>query len=636
MKNTLVTLKSYVASHKLHSICILLILVAFWIGYSAVHHREISFSYAGDNCFRDMVPLPGLQKNSETKEFKLVHANIKSVFGISLLSTSSCVVPQAAVNEASSSVIGLKIFGLPSLGKQYVVTTDNHPEVDNESLGARISVREDLVLKLDKTDKTFNYQIRSDSGVVDCLPQGLNLKCDIDKLKLHQNKKYQLSVIRLFNDKEVGTILSKNIQTTDPINISDVSVKNESTVYGIPKTITIKASRDLNNASISINSIPQTVSISGRVAIIKLNKDLPRRKKFKLEVNELVAKDKGLLLKPVAVNFSTSGGPKVSSSNLGTRSFTSGKSVIFNFDQKIKGKQDLDKLISVRVRGKSVPVSFKISEKSITITPKTNWGLCVPFAVSISDDVVSKYGISGDSEWSRSSRTTCYVVRSIGSSAEGESINSWRFGSGDKKVLFVGATHGNERSTKYLMEAWIKELDSNPSKIPSDQTIIIVPSLNPDGVEGIKRVNSNGVDLNRNFPANDWKSNVTMPGRSTPVKNGAGKKPLSEPESMALYNLVIRESPDLVLTYHSTASVVSGNDSGYSNRLARAYARSSGYRYLPVSDTNEVFQYDTTGAFETWLHDKLRTPAILVELGSDRYSQFEKNKAALWLMVDSI
>ena len=120
------------------------------------------------------------------------------------------------------------------------------------------------------------------------------------------------------------------------------------------------------------------------------------------------------------------------------------------------------------------------------------------------------------------------------------------------------------------------------------------------------------------------------------IKNRAGSEPFSEPESRAVRDFVLDERPQMVLTYHSQASVVSGNNSGKSNELAMLYAQKASYRYLPKSDTNLVFQYDTTGAFEDWLHDKHNMPTMLIELSSSTKSDFSKNKPALWMVLETL
>ena len=108
---------------------------------------------------------------------------------------------------------------------------------------------------------------------------------------------------------------------------------------------------------------------------------------------------------------------------------------------------------------------------------------------------------------------------------------------------------------------------------------------------------------------------------------------MSEPESQALASYTQSLSPRLVLTYHSKGSIVTANDSGDSMSLATTYGRSTGYWAVSESLGFTVFNYDTTGASETWLHDKLGIPTLLIELPGHTGNYFWSNQAAMWQMI---
>lgn len=65
--------------------------------------------------------------------------------------------------------------------------------------------------------------------------------------------------------------------------------------------------------------------------------------------------------------------------------------------------------------------------------------------------------------------------------------------------------------------------------------IVIIPCVNPDGVNEGRRANENGVDLNRNFPSL-WGSGVTVPFE----RGYQGPEAASEPEVQAMLDLVDR------------------------------------------------------------------------------------------------
>jgi murein peptide amidase A len=175
-------------------------------------------------------------------------------------------------------------------------------------------------------------------------------------------------------------------------------------------------------------------------------------------------------------------------------------------------------------------------------------------------------------------------------------------------------------------------LEANISAIPANRTIIIIPTANPDGAAIGARLNAHNVDLNRNFPANNWKSGVTEPG-GVYYANGGGSSALSEPESSAIANYILSQDPLLVMSYHAAATLIAANESGNSLSLAKSYAKKSGYPPAQGNEAAAEFAYDTTGAMEDWLHDKHNIPAILVELRNKTGNEFSAHKNAMLAMI---
>jgi len=199
-------------------------------------------------------------------------------------------------------------------------------------------------------------------------------------------------------------------------------------------------------------------------------------------------------------------------------------------------------------------------------------------------------------------------------------------------VLYVGAIHGNEISTKSLMNRWIDELESKARNIPADKTIIVIPAINPDGVAAGTRTNAHNVDLNRNFGTSDWQSDVTTVGNQ-PFPGGGGPAPMSEQETMVLASFVQSINPVLILSYHSTASIVAGNQAGNSSSLATEYSQLSGYSN-ETGQTSTVFEYSISGTSDDWYAERLGITSVLIELGSQTNNQFSRNQQAMWAMAN--
>jgi protein MpaA len=87
-----------------------------------------------------------------------------------------------------------------------------------------------------------------------------------------------------------------------------------------------------------------------------------------------------------------------------------------------------------------------------------------------------------------------------------------------------------------------------------------MPVANPDGMANNLRTNIRGVDLNRNFEARNRKN----------IKR-YGEKPLSEPESRALKNLILEYEPTRILTIHQPFGCIDydGNAAGIAERMGQ-------------------------------------------------------------------
>lgn len=131
----------------------------------------------------------------------------------------------------------------------------------------------------------------------------------------------------------------------------------------------------------------------------------------------------------------------------------------------------------------------------------------------------------------------------IGHSVEGRPIVSLSSGpvDGTLKVLVIGAIHGDETPGMRIARRLIAAAP------PHRTRLLVVPTINPDGVAAHSRGNAHGVDLNRNFPFH-WR----------PLSGGeySGPRPLSEPETRAAHRLVLRKQPDVTIWFHQPFGLV--------------------------------------------------------------------------------
>jgi protein MpaA len=144
----------------------------------------------------------------------------------------------------------------------------------------------------------------------------------------------------------------------------------------------------------------------------------------------------------------------------------------------------------------------------------------------------------------------------IGGSVDGRPIDAVEVGDphSPRKELVVGCIHGNEPAGIAIA----KRLENSS---PATVDLWIVPDLNPDGRSVSTRGNARGVDLNRNFP---WRwQRLGAPYYS-------GLRPLSEPESRSIYQLIRQLRPQVSIWFHQHLGVV--DESGGSVAVERRFA----------------------------------------------------------------
>lgn len=602
--------------------------------------RPMYLAYDRPNCFANLTFLPNLYKQKADKTYSLSTQKPVKIGNYPLISRQTCINLNKTPLEASAQRLHLAFLDLPVLKKNFKVMAGVHPRLDSRIAGITISVKEPLIFKLDKTDKLFTYHLKVGDKHAQCDISNDQVICPVQSLGLLQGAQYEVRIEKSYKVEKIP-LAKRQVHTVTPVNLTGQSIIQNSIVYDTPTEFKLLADKPLLQAEVDLwqvvsaterKKITQSSRVFDKEIVVKPSEQLPRDTDYELVVENATATDKGVLVGPYKLPFKLSGGPRVAAVSIGTRSVDPAASITLTFDQKVAPGHDFSKLLTFSDGSNPIEFSYTFKDQKLVIQPKARRPTCSHLRLELSGVITSMYNVSGNYTWKYSSRIVCYTVTTIGYSAQGRAIQTWRFGSGPSKILYVAATHGNEKSTKYLMDKWLNELEANPDKIPAQRTIIIIPNLNPDGFATASRRNARNVDLNRNFPTSNWKADVTMPGGEL-IVNGGGTEPLSESESKVLSNFVLAQNPRLVITYHSVASIVTGTGSGDSVGLAGTYSSLSGYRNLPASQTGDVFHYDTTGAFEDWLHEKISIPALLVELGSHTNHEFSRNKDAMWAMA---
>ena len=124
----------------------------------------------------------------------------------------------------------------------------------------------------------------------------------------------------------------------------------------------------------------------------------------------------------------------------------------------------------------------------------------------------------------------------------------------ESRLLIFAAIHGEETETTFLLSRALRMLRNSPPYVAC------VLSANPDGALRGTRANARGVDLNRNFPTQNWQKGVALSRlllespRITELSCGefAG----SEPETQALIRLIRSLSVKKAVALHSPFGII--------------------------------------------------------------------------------
>lgn len=244
---------------------------------------------------------------------------------------------------------------------------------------------------------------------------------------------------------------------------------------------------------------------------------------------------------------------------------------------------------------------------------------------------------------------------SIGRSVLGKPLYRLTMGEGSRRVLYNAAHHGNEWITvPLLMEftetlLWSNIAGESLAGVAAEEllhlcTFDIVPAVNPDGIDLVTGALQFGPDYDRavamaaSFPSipfpDGWKANIrgTDPNLQYPAEweearrvkfeqgfnhpgpvGYVGPGPLSEPESLALYEFTRQRDPALVLAYHTQGQVIYWKflalEPQGSRELAEKLSAVSGYAY---EDTPYSAGF---AGYKDWFIQEYDRPGYTIEAG---------------------
>ncbi|MEX2372220.1 MAG: M14 family zinc carboxypeptidase, partial [Dehalococcoidia bacterium] len=218
---------------------------------------------------------------------------------------------------------------------------------------------------------------------------------------------------------------------------------------------------------------------------------------------------------------------------------------------------------------------------------------------------------------------------SIGNSVQGRAIEMGCTGAGDRTVLVVGGVHTgpSEGVTTDLARQVAHAVAGGGIAVPDSLRVCVLPALNPDGVALGTRTNANEVDLNRNWPAHNWRPDAYHPGSG---EVSGGDRPLSEPETSALYRHLAQARPAAIVVFHCCGALVEANEVAGAPEMGRAYAAAAGLAYI-----EEWTAYTINGQLLDAM-DGVGIPMIDIELAHSGSTDFAQHGAGVAAMLATV
>lgn len=166
-----------------------------------------------------------------------------------------------------------------------------------------------------------------------------------------------------------------------------------------------------------------------------------------------------------------------------------------------------------------------------------------------------------------------------------------------RRCLIIAGIHGDEPEGLTAVNEVVEVSHRHSSR----WTTTILLDLNPDGTAHQTRRNARGVDLNRNWPASNFR-----PHRSH------GPNPLSEPESLVGHRLIESFRPALVVVLHSSTSGPFVTFDGPAAHLAEVFADAASTADRPWR-VRASMGYPTPGSLGSLLGVDRQVPILTVE-----------------------
>lgn len=177
-----------------------------------------------------------------------------------------------------------------------------------------------------------------------------------------------------------------------------------------------------------------------------------------------------------------------------------------------------------------------------------------------------------------------------------------------RRILVFSLIHGDETGAGTLIRYWLERL----TEIDPRNEWRLVPVLNPDGYKAKTRTNANGVDLNRNFPTQDWVHEAEKYWKQRTHSNPRrfpGTVAGGEPEVKCALKHIEDYKPDFVVSVHTPLGVLDFDGPKVSPPA---------FSYLPWKSLGHF-----TGSLGRFLWAERKVPTLTTELKAGFPTNFQ-------------
>lgn len=244
------------------------------------------------------------------------------------------------------------------------------------------------------------------------------------------------------------------------------------------------------------------------------------------------------------------------------------------------------------------------------------------------DEYFEKYG------WGKS---PChdYTWHHVRNSHFGNPIIWYVFGDEEKAkveganiTLIMCGVHGDEITPVKFCYDLLEDLRNSPELI-GDNLVVIAPLVAPDSFfkQRPTRTNGRGVDVNRNFPTEDWAKNAKKLWRnrySSDPRRYPGKYALSEQETIFQVNLINLYKPNKIISVHAPLTLLDYDGPSFSKKKG-IVAKKLLESMSGLAGKYKISDYPFfTGSLGNWAGNEQKIPTYTLELPNSDWHKTDK------------